>query len=433
MPPFWWKLLKIMLLLFALFTTFVSIAKCQSDARREAEAEANSVATRSATAATNNSSDLTPFLSDNLLNIMRNRSQQQQPQPRDESRSHAEEEEQQQTGEVELPAEDIEQRVRSIFKVHDGDGVMIFNTTTTDDAPFMPSISTTMLGDQPASSDTWPYSQSESESETESQAETNAKPKHYHQYQSLNHQQQSFKVQRSPDGKLNLVFNDPLVSLQTTTQQQHHQQPSTTHHQQQQPFNPQLQRPTPRRPISDNKYRTTTPPPPPSIDTGDHQCVDGFNQSRSFCTKVHNYPDLSGLKVVLANRFANFFSDEPQPTDVGLRINDDEQYLCNSHVRYLYPKLGQRLDLSWQIIVNTDDFKQGILIEECDHEGESCQFLDSFPNNYVPVCKQHYVIRHLATVNNASNGQPEVANEPFKIPSCCKCVIKSKFSGDSSP
>ncbi|XP_051862717.1 protein spaetzle isoform X5 [Drosophila albomicans] len=354
MPPFWWKLLKIMLLLFALFTTFVSIAKCQSDARREAEAEANSVATRSATAATNNSSDLTPFLSDNLLNIMRNRSQQQQPQPRDESRSHAEEEEQQQTGEVELPAEDIEQRVRSIFKVHDGDGVMIFNTTT---------------------------------------------------------------------------------------QQQHHQQPSTTHHQQQQPFNPQLQRPTPRRPISDiivfpdsiDKYRTTTPPPPPSIDTGDHQCVDGFNQSRSFCTKVHNYPDLSGLKVVLANRFANFFSDEPQPTDVGLRINDDEQYLCNSHVRYLYPKLGQRLDLSWQIIVNTDDFKQGILIEECDHEGESCQFLDSFPNNYVPVCKQHYVIRHLATVNNASNGQPEVANEPFKIPSCCKCVIKSKFSGDSSP
>ncbi|XP_060647881.1 protein spaetzle isoform X8 [Drosophila nasuta] len=227
----------------------------------------------------------------------------------------------------------------------------------------------------------------------------------------------------------------------TTTQQQHHQQPSTTHHQQQQPFNPQLQRPTPRRPISDiivfpdsiDKYRTTTPPPPPSIDTGDHQCVDGFNQSRSFCTKVHNYPDLSGLKGVLANRFANFFSDEPQPTDVGLRINDDEQYLCNSHVRYLYPKLGQRLDLSWQIIVNTDDFKQGILIEECDHEGESCQFLDSFPNNYVPVCKQHYVIRHLATVNNASNGQPEVANEPFKIPSCCKCVIKSKFSGDSSP
>ncbi|XP_064552921.1 protein spaetzle isoform X9 [Drosophila montana] len=239
-----------------------------------------------------------------------------------------------------LPAEDIDERVRSIFKVHDGHGVMLFNSTA---------------------------------------------------------------------------------------QQQPPQQPPK----QQQPQQP-------RRPISDiivfpdsiDKYRPAQPAP---IDTGDLQCVDGFNQSRSFCTKVNNYPDLSGLKGILSRRFANFFSDEPQPTDFGLRMNDDEQYLCNSHVRYLYPKLGQRLDQSWQYIVNTDEFKQGILIEECDHEGESCQFLDSFPNNYVPVCKQHYVIRHLATINNASSGQPEVANEPFKIPSCCKCVIKSKFSVESKP
>lgn len=117
-------------------------------------------------------------------------------------------------------------------------------------------------------------------------------------------------------------------------------------------------------PDSIDKYRPTTPPP--TIDTGDHQCVDGFNQSRSFCTKVNNYPDLSGLKDVLARRFANFFSDEQQPTEVGLRINDDEQYLCNSHVRLLYPKSGLRVDSTWQYIVNTDDFKQGILIEECE-------------------------------------------------------------------
>ncbi|XP_034486084.1 protein spaetzle isoform X7 [Drosophila innubila] len=334
MPPFWWKLLKIMLLLFALFTTIVCI-NSEMSKRREAEAEAEAEA---ATIATNSSIDLTPFLSDNLLNIMRNMTQKQ---PQDEAKKQPQDgaKKQHQAGEVELPAEDIDERVRSIFKVHDGEGVMLFNPTNQQQPP-------------------------------------------------------------------------------------NHQQPE--------PLSPQLPRPTPRRPISDNKYRPTQPTPA-VIDTGDHQCVDGFNQSRSFCTKVNNYPDLSGLKGILSRRFANFFSDEPQPTDVGLRINDDEQYLCNSHVRYLYPKLGQRLDLSWQYIVNTDEFKQGILIEECDHEGESCQFLDSFPNNYVPICKQHYVIRHLATVNNVSSGQPEVANEPFKIPSCCKCVIKSKFSVDSSP
>lgn len=119
-------------------------------------------------------------------------------------------------------------------------------------------------------------------------------------------------------------------------------------------------------PDSIDKYRTTSPAPAASLDTSDHQCVDGFNQSRSFCTKVNNYPDLSGLKDVLARRFANFFSDEPQPTDVNLRINDDEQYLCNSHVRLLYPKSGLKVDSTWQYIVNTEDFKQGILIEECE-------------------------------------------------------------------
>ncbi|XP_064552920.1 protein spaetzle isoform X8 [Drosophila montana] len=291
-------------------------------------------------------------------------------------------------------------------------------TATNDDASIMP------ISAEHQATESWPPP---THTQTQSQSSSQPKPKHYHQYQSLNHQQQSFKVQRSPDGKLNLVFNEPIVSLQSTAQQQPPQQPPK----QQQPQQP-------RRPISDiivfpdsiDKYRPAQPAP---IDTGDLQCVDGFNQSRSFCTKVNNYPDLSGLKGILSRRFANFFSDEPQPTDFGLRMNDDEQYLCNSHVRYLYPKLGQRLDQSWQYIVNTDEFKQGILIEECDHEGESCQFLDSFPNNYVPVCKQHYVIRHLATINNASSGQPEVANEPFKIPSCCKCVIKSKFSVESKP
>lgn len=30
---------------------------------------------------------------------------------------------------LQLPAEDIDDRVRAIFKVHDGDGVMIFNVS----------------------------------------------------------------------------------------------------------------------------------------------------------------------------------------------------------------------------------------------------------------------------------------------------------------
>ncbi|XP_032593263.1 protein spaetzle isoform X2 [Drosophila grimshawi] len=411
MPPMWWKLIKIMLVLFALFATIVCI-NSEISKRREAEVEAAAAETNSSTA------DTMPFVSDHLFDIMRNR-----------AKEHQEKEQQQ------LAAEDIEDRVRSLFQVHDGHGVMIFNTTTTNEAASFMPIPTDSLANESQSE-----SQTESQSQPQSLSGAENKSKHYHQYQSLNHQQQSFKVQRSPDGKLNLVFNDPIVSLQSDT----HNIPQTTqpqqpHQQSSPPQNPQQPQQRPRRPIPgtivfpDSVDKSRQAQKQATIDTGDLRCADGFNQSRSFCTKVNNYPDLSGLKdILMSSRFAGLRIDQPVPTEFGLRINGDEQ-LCNSHVRYLYPKLGQKEDRTWQYIVNTDEFKQGILIEECDNDGKTCQFLDSFPNNYVPICKQHYVLRQLATINNVSSGQPEVTSEPFKIPSCCKCVIKSKFSLENNP
>jgi len=51
--------------------------------------------------------------------------------------------------------------------------------------------------------------------------------RHYHQYHSLSQsdQDQYFKVQRSPDGKLNLVFNDTFVSLQNVSAEVQSDQP----------------------------------------------------------------------------------------------------------------------------------------------------------------------------------------------------------------
>lgn len=107
-------------------------------------------------------------------------------------------------------------------------------TATNDDASIMP------ISAEHQTTESWP---TPTHTQTQSQSSSQPKPKHYHQYQSLNHQQQSFKVQRSPDGKLNLVFNEPIVSLQSTAQQQPPQQPPK----QQQPQQP-------RRPISDSEY-----------------------------------------------------------------------------------------------------------------------------------------------------------------------------------
>lgn len=103
--------------------------------------------------------------------------------------------------------------------------------------------------------------------------------------------------------------------------------------------------------------------------TSGSQCGDEPNQeSKSFCTQVDNYPDLSALKQKLAGKFAKFFNDDLQPTDVSARVGsvDDEAFLCKTNRRILYPKKGMKADNTWQLIVNDEDFKQGVQIEECE-------------------------------------------------------------------
>ncbi|XP_017039045.1 protein spaetzle isoform X8 [Drosophila ficusphila] len=157
-----------------------------------------------------------------------------------------------------------------------------------------------------------------------------------------------------------------------------------------------------------------------------HQpCGNSSNQaSKSFCIHVDDYPDLSSLKHKLEKNFSKFFSDELQPTDVSARVgSDDLTYLCNSNRRYMYPKKGLKSDNTWQLIVNNEEYKQAIQIEECEGAGEPCQFTSNFPQSYKPTCTQHYVLRNLASIKN--DGNLDVVQETFQIPSCCKCGLKT--------
>lgn len=44
------------------------------------------------------------------------------------------------------------------------------------------------------------------------------------------------------------------------------------------------------------------------------------------------------------------------------RIEED---LCGSQRRIIYPKAAKDSELDWLFVVNTDNFQQGIQIEEC--------------------------------------------------------------------
>ncbi|BFF92634.1 protein spaetzle [Drosophila madeirensis] len=388
MPPMWYQLIKILVLLFALFTTIVCI-NSEISKRREAEAAA-AAATAAATLAAveaaagharpNHNTDMSDFTSDNLMHILRSKAKEHQGKEHQEAAKTVDHPE---LEPAELPAKDLNQTINDIFKVYDAPGVHIFNTTTTDYAPLMPIH--TMIDQSQPQQPIQPLKQSKPQ----------PPPSHYHQYHSLSQQDQYFKG----TNPATVTMPDQRDEAQRTRQP---------------PENPVM-----------HQMRT---PEPPLIKRDIPQCVEDQDnhKSKSFCTEVKNYPDLSRIKGKLSLNFSNFFSDpEPVPMDISSRLGpNDEVFLCRSHRRYLYPKSGLKSDNTWQFIVNNEEFKQGILIEECENEDMPCDYSSSFPQRYKPICKQHYAMRMLASIRNTSGEELDVAQESFKIPSCCKCVLK---------
>ncbi|XP_043651257.1 protein spaetzle isoform X7 [Drosophila teissieri] len=173
------------------------------------------------------------------------------------------------------------------------------------------------------------------------------------------------------------------------------------------------------------KQQTSRAPPHSQSNSTKDQspCKGNSHRHKTFCTEVDDYPDISSLTQTLDTNFAKFFGNDFQPTDVGSRLGDaDERFLCRSIRRTIQPQKGIKADNTWELIVNNDQYKQSIQIEECEGENELCDFASNFPQNYVPTCKQHYTQQTLVSLK--SDGKLEVVPQAFMIPSCCKCALK---------
>ncbi|XP_037955615.1 protein spaetzle-like isoform X1 [Teleopsis dalmanni] len=206
----------------------------------------------------------------------------------------------------------------------------------------------------------------------------------------------SFKVQRTSDGKLDLVFNNTL----------HSQEPILAH--------------PPRSQQGPIIFKD-----PPSSDTP--TCKDDLHAAKPFCTEVRNYPDLSNFESKLLDEFSKlqfFFSDElVQPQNVQQRINigPDESFFCTSEEKIIFPKAQLSKNNELLFIVNDNDkFKQGLRVELCSNEGSKCKYSDSLPNGVKATCKQNHIYRALVAIT--PNGT--VVTDQFKVPSCCKCILK---------
>ncbi|XP_073814713.1 spaetzle domain-containing protein [Musca autumnalis] len=209
----------------------------------------------------------------------------------------------------------------------------------------------------------------------------------------------TFKVSRDSNGKLNAVLSSTPGN--NARKDSSHSNPSNNA--------PPIYLPT------DNQLGNldTTK----SID-----CLDG---RATYCINVRNYPTETQVERILKERFNNldkFFAEDIIPDVIDQRMNNDiDPVFCKTNKRFITPKAAMNKADDWVFIVNTEKYKQVIQVEECLNTGARCgsdDFEIQVPIGYTITCQQNYIYRNLVALNNGT-----VVPQPFKFPSCCKCVI----------
>ncbi|XP_014604832.1 PREDICTED: uncharacterized protein LOC106787193 [Polistes canadensis] len=144
----------------------------------------------------------------------------------------------------------------------------------------------------------------------------------------------------------------------------------------------------------------------------------------TFCERILDYPEEIINNAIQQNSSIQFFATIDVIPDVGKRIGVHNTPLCLSTEHVIYPRSAESKSKEWFVIVNQDNFKQGVRIETCSNENSQCNIMDNLPEGYNTICKQKYIYRQLAAVSK--NGKIDV--DMFRFPSNCCCHVK--FTGD---
>ncbi|XP_055531779.1 protein spaetzle-like [Wyeomyia smithii] len=153
------------------------------------------------------------------------------------------------------------------------------------------------------------------------------------------------------------------------------------------------------------------------------ECVPEF----PICTNVADYPQKLVDEIVsrYEQRFAEVFGNDVviDSGDVLHQRFDtsDDEFLCTSEEKLVHPQSGYTMEEKLVMIVNTPNYSQGVRIEVCRHPERPCSKLEYLTSLFKTNCKQLYSYRTLLAINPTTK-QPY--KDTFRLPSCCKCVIR---------
>jgi len=144
-----------------------------------------------------------------------------------------------------------------------------------------------------------------------------------------------------------------------------------------------------------------------------------------FCEEAEDYPsiykvndDVVAAKLVKDTVF--------QSNLLKVRVSDfvKESRACDHRKSTVYPKKAKNVEGAFVFIVNDEQYRQAVDIEQCLGEGAPCRTDDDAPSFGTTVCRQKYATYKMYVINQ----EGEQVYDSFSLPSACLCHHKSNFA-----
>lgn len=89
----------------------------------------------------------------------------------------------------------------------------------------------------------------------------------------------------------------------------------------------------------------------------------------TFCERIENYPtaEVDSMLQENSGQYKELFGTDVVPSFIGSRFDgeEEEEALCASRIRLIFPRAGLSVDNTWRFIVNQSNYTQGVRVDEC--------------------------------------------------------------------
>lgn len=146
---------------------------------------------------------------------------------------------------------------------------------------------------------------------------------------------------------------------------------------------------------------------------------------KSYCKEVENYMEATRLDKIEPEEFEKFreyFTDDiSMPLNIATRMKIEAvKKLGNTKTNVIYPEGAESGDTKWLLIVQHEQHKQAVLVEECENRERLGEENSTLPLMDISKCKQNFSYRKMVVLVNGL-----MKEEMIKLPSACECSMSS--------